>query len=483
MKGNMIRYVCLYLISWLLCSSCSEKKEILSVEENVPAIFPDYIGVTIPVNIAPLNFSVREEGETFVTSFESLKSGYNFEIEARNKSFNIPLKQWRLLLKESLGGEVQVTIMKKRNEKWSAYQPFLFYVANEPIDDYLVYRLIEPGYALWNQMGIYQRNLTDFKQTVIYENKMGQLNCVNCHSFCMNDPEKMLLHMRASNSGTLVIEGKDIKKIASHSIQEFTPLVYPYWHPDGRYIAFSVNETTQEVHATQRVEVFDVKSDVIVYDKKEHKALISPFIASSSSFETFPSFSPDGKYLYYCTAPICAMPDSIQQLKYSICRIPFNSSTGTFGNQVDTIYNARLKGDSFSFPRVSPDGRFLMCTRSDYGTFPIWHQEADLCMIDLEKGEECDLSLVNSNDTESYHSWSSNGRWVVFSSRRLDGLYTRPFIAYVSERGEVFKPFLLPQQDTDFYSLLMKSFNIPEFVKGAVTVKRLNSFSKKISEK
>ena len=99
MKGNMIRYVCLYLICWLLCSSCSEKKEILSVEENVPAIFPDYIGVTIPVNIAPLNFSVREEGETFVTSFESLKSGYNFEIEARNKSFNIPLKQWRLLLK------------------------------------------------------------------------------------------------------------------------------------------------------------------------------------------------------------------------------------------------------------------------------------------------------------------------------------------------------------------------------------------------
>ena len=90
---------------------------------------------------------------------------------------------------------------------------------------------------------------------------------------------------------------------------------------------------------------------------------------------------------------------------------------------------------------------------------------------------------MNSNDTESYHSWSSNGRWVVFSSRRLDGLYTRPFIAYVSERGEVFKPFLLPQQDTDFYSLLMKSFNIPEFVKGAVTVKRLNSFSKKISEK
>ena len=72
--------------------------------------------------------------------------------------------------------------------------------------------------------------------------------------------------------------------------------------------------------------------------------------------------------------------------------------------------------------------------------------------------------MLNSNDVESYHSWSSNSRWVVFSSRRIDGLYTRPFIAYINSDGNAAKPFLLPQKDVDFYSLSMKSYNIPEFV-------------------
>ena len=48
---------------------------------------------------------------------------------------------------------------------------------------YLAYRLIEPGYELWNQMGIYQRNLEDYKQSPIMENKYSGQNCMNCHSF------------------------------------------------------------------------------------------------------------------------------------------------------------------------------------------------------------------------------------------------------------------------------------------------------------
>ena len=81
------------------------------------------------------------------------------------------------------------------------------------------------------------------------------------------------------------------------------------------------------------------------------------------------------------------------------------------------------------------------------------------------------LVEVNSDDVESYHSWSSNSRWFVFSSRRIDGLYTRPYIAYVDEDGKVGKPFLLPQKDAGFYQSFMKSFNIPEFITGKVKVR------------
>ena len=86
------------------------------------------------------------------------------------------------------------------------------------------------------------------------------------------------------------------------------------------------------------------------------------------------------------------------------------------------------------------------------------------------KGRIRPFDELNSPDTESYHSWSSNGRWVVFSSRRGDGGYTRPFIAHVDADGKGTKPFELPQADPDYHRQFMKSYNIPEFMRGPVEV-------------
>ena len=117
-------------------------------------------------------------------------------------------------------------------------------------------------------------------------------------------------------------------------------------------------------------------------------------------------------------------------------------------------------------------------SKADYDP-AIWHRDADLCLIDLQQGQEIPLESWNSHDTDSYHSWSSNSRWVVFSSRRSDGLYTRPFLAYVGPEGELGKPFLLPQRHTNDYQLLMKSFNVPELIRGKVSPKHLGVVSEK----
>ena len=77
---------------------------------------------------------------------------------------------------------------------------------------------------------------------------------------------------------------------------------------------------------------------------------------------------------------------------------------------------------------------------------------------------------VNSPDAEAYHTWSSNGRWMVFSSRRTDGNFTRPFFAHVDGLGRATKPFELPAADPDYHRQLLKSYNIPELMTGPVTV-------------
>ena len=80
------------------------------------------------------------------------------------------------------------------------------------------------------------------------------------------------------------------------------------------------------------------------------------------------------------------------------------------------------------------------------------------------------LDEINSPDTESYHSWSSNGRWIIFSSRRHDGVFTRPFIAHIDADGRGSKPFELPCHDPDRHLQMLKSYNVPEFMRGPVTI-------------
>ena len=219
-----------------------------------------------------------------------------------------------------------------------------------------------------------------------------------------------------------------------------------------------------------RIEVYDNQSNVVIYDIEKHEVLVAPHLFSNENLETYPSFSPDGKELYFCSAPSKAMPDSYREIKYNLLRVSFDPVNRTIGTKIDTLYNAAKEGRSVRFPRISPDGSHLMYTVSDYGNFSIWHKDADLRLLNLKTGETNCMELVNSKDVESYHSWSSNGCWFVFSSRREDGLYTRPYIAHIDKDGNLSKPFLLPQANPDYYDLSLFSFNIPELVKNAIEV-------------
>ena len=153
-----------------------------------------------------------------------------------------------------------------------------------------------------------------------------------------------------------------------------------------------------------------------------NRGILDSIVSQKDRLENYPVFSPDGKTLYYCEAQrVDSVWKTYQQIKYNICRIGFNPNTGTLEGTVDTVVNARSMGKSAVMPRVSYDGRFLLYTLCDYGCFPIWHPEADLWMMNLESGESFPLDKANSTDAESFHNWSLNSRWIVFTSRRDDG--------------------------------------------------------------
>lgn len=243
------------------------------------------------------------------------------------------------------------------------------------------------------------------------------------------------------------------------------PCVYTYWHPSGKYVGYSQNETRQVYLAadSSKIEVYDTKSDIAVLDIDSNKLLSSPLL-KTDYYETSPTFSPDGKIMYFSTAAPCNLPKEYEKVKYVLCSISFDAQTGRFGEVVDTLIDARSEGKSIAWTRPSYDGRFLLYTKVNFGQFSIWHHEADLWIYDIQTKESHPLVLANSKDTESYHNWSSNSKWVVFTSRRDDGYHSLPYIVHIDENGIAAKAFMLPQRNPrEYYDQEMKSYNLPDF--------------------
>ena len=276
-----------------------------------------------------------------------------------------------------------------------------------------------------------------------------------------------MFHMRAQHAGTIIFRNGKLEKVNTKTDKTISAGVYPAWHPNGRYIAFSVNNIVQMFHSVpeRKIDVIDTLSDVVLFDTETNKVSTCEALSTKENFETFPAWSPDGKFLYYCSAKIIAL-NKYNQIRYNLLRIEFDPNSKQFGN-VDTVVSASNKGLSVSFPRISPDGKYILFCMSAYGNFSIWHPESDLYLKNLQTGE-ISKPDINSPQAESYHTWSSTGRWIVFSSRRLDGLFTRPFFAYFDSTGKAHKPFILPQKNPAFYKTFIKSYNVPELVTSEV---------------
>lgn len=467
----------------LLLFSCSKSKQLpteFTQSDAFPHTYPVYNDVTIPVNIAPLTFEMYD-------SCEEMAVRYSFgdeEIICRGKQSLPEIDEWRKLTAAAKGKSILVETFACKNGQWTRYRPYFIHVSPDSIDPYISYRLIHPSYILFEELTINQRCLENYDERVIYDNMLcsdgPQGQCINCHSYQQYNPDRMQFHARQNFGGTVIAYDGKIRKINMKNDSILSAGVYPAWHPELPLIAYSTNTTRQIFHLTDpnKIEVYDTASDLIAYDVAKNE--VTNIENDPNEFECYPFWTPDGKTLYYCSAHF-EYPDTTQSqrfevvkraysIKYNLYRKSFDPTTMSFGPR-ELVFNADSLDMSATLPRISPDGRFLMFTMAKYGVFHIWHHDADLWLIDLEKKRAHPAFELNSRGTESYHSWSSNGRWVVFSSRRNDGNYTRPFIAHIDEKGRGSRPFELPCADPSYHRQLMKSYNIPEFMRGPVTIK------------
>jgi len=436
-----------------------------------PSLAPDYVGIVIPPNIAPLNFVIREPGRRYRAKIYS-DTGEAIEIAGRTGEIVIPPGRWRELLGRNAGNELRIDIgVKAQTGTWHQYQTVVNTIASETIDSHLVYRYMTPSSYFPKPMRICQRNLESFEEQTLLDTGSFGNGCAHCHSFVNNRPGRILLGMRSVSLPSATLYGHEgrVDKIG----EKFG---YTAWHPSGKIAAYSVNDVRQFFHnaRTEIHDVVDLDSAIFYYDFAEARVKTVPALADRKRLETYPAWTPDGRFLYFCSAPLLwtdmekVPPDRYREVKYDLMRIAYDIGTDQWG-PLETVLSAADTGLSILLPRVSPDGRFLLFCMAEYGCFPVYQPTSDLYLMDLRTGTYR-KEPINSEYADAWHSWSSNSRWIVFSSKREGGLFTRTFISHVDADGRMGKPFVLPQRSPSFYDSCYCVYNMPELIAGPVPV-------------
>jgi hypothetical protein len=172
---------CLIILTVLLFG-CSGSVSDYTLIDRKPQIDPDYSGITIPPNVAPLNFTINEKADKYRIELHHLY-GDGFVIKSTDNTVSIKTGKWKRLLERCKGKDFSVDILIKQAGTCKKFQTINNHVASDPIERFLVYRLFDQGFEIWNQTGIYQRCLENYDESPIIVNSISEGNCVNCHAF------------------------------------------------------------------------------------------------------------------------------------------------------------------------------------------------------------------------------------------------------------------------------------------------------------
>ncbi len=240
--------------------------------------------------------------------------------------------------------------------------------------------------------------------------------------------------------------------------------------PDGQYVVTTVNESLYVANFMDRMflQVFYPTRGILAYYSHatgEMKAL--PGADRPEYVHCAPTWSPDGRYIVFCRAtakepypagrkePTRANDPAELPMQYDLYRIPFN---GGEGGECRPIRGASQNSVSNTFPKVSPDGKWIVFVKCRNGQ--LMRPDGKLWIVPADGGEarpmRCNTSRMNS-----WHSFSPNGRWLVFSSK-TNTPFTQMFLTHLDADGNDSPAVLIPRA-----TAANRAVNIPEFVNTA----------------
>lgn len=393
------------------CKSADEEEKV----KDLPSLFPDYVNVSVPYNIAPLNFLLKDCSGQIEVRLSSSSSDYTFI--GNEGKIRFPQNEWAELLKKEKGGVIKVNVKAQKDGKWIVYPSFKWEIKAEAIDDYIIYSKEVPGNVPNLNKSLTRREMASFSEKEIHKEQPF---------FYAKFPEKV--SFRGKKRGNF-----------------------------GVYVMDSLFVSYISVFPDKRRENIGLHSSVLLADFSNEQYKVLPDSISSGGEISFVDLSFDSRKLFYCVSSGSVDPDSILSLKYDLMCRDINPADLSVSEKLDTLVN--LPAVSVSYPSSSPYGNYIAYTVSEFGASSEWHDDSDMRLMNLHTGTIDSLKVVNSAEkADIVRGWSSNGRWLMFSSKRDDGFYERVYFSYIDSTGTAHKPFMLPQEDASCYNNMMEIF-------------------------
>lgn len=457
-----------------LLSACTAvvPKESTSID-SLPQIYPDYTNVTIPVNIAPLNFKIESNGDKFVVkaTYGDKERVFGADSEGIVK---ISSKTWKEMTNLANGESIRYDIYAKQGEKWVKYNTFRQTVVSDSIDNFLTYRLIEPLYKNVGHMGIYQYNTETSQEKAIFDYRKNQISrdydhtyCMNCHTSQRSNPANRMFYVRGKKGGMMLTYNGETKLVNTKCGDMKYSTAYASWHPTLPLIACTSENVRQSFPSNDNKKIyqFDRYGDIMLYDVEKNE--VTALYKTPNRTEGLLTWSPDGEYLYYCyTDSAITEPSTATKQRYNIARVKFNAKDKSIGES-ELLVNATSVDSSAASPKVNIDGKHMMFRMGKYGMYMQTNKTADIYMMNLDTKKYYALDSLNSTQADHFHDFSSTGRWIVFESKKEDGNYAKVYFSYFDKDGVAHKPFAIPHENPLWDKELMKSYNCTEFCTAA----------------
>ena len=383
----------------------------------------------------------------------------------QTRRWRVPRRIWRVLRTEATTRDAEIQVLGIRQSNRSrpvhATPSIRIRVSQDAADPYVVYRLVVPPFGRRKAPDTFIRPL-DSDEASPFLLGRGKY-CFNCHMFGSESGKirRLSIQCRHMVRDDVLLDvylgvwdfaegyGRRIK--LPFEIQMTT---FMSWSPDATRLAISANQQLTTLppvtYETQHVRL--PTSDIAIHDLSTETASLLPGASDPKRLEAFPCWAPDGKALVFASAE---KSEARTRTKFGLFSVPFNAGRG---GEATPIAGATQEGKSHYFPRFSPDGRWLSFCRSDGGTLIKSSSDIHLLPATL-KGQARNLESNVPYAADSWHSWSSNGHWLVFASKRDNGIFAQLYFTHIDDRGHASPAIRLPVADPP-----LASYNIPEFV-------------------